>query len=66
MDERRLEEVCEEENFSQILLGNVYCSLAKGRQVECKYLNKQKDKNGLYPCMNLIYQENDPNQEFDS
>jgi len=42
-------------DFHIELLGNVYCSLSLSRKVECPYLSDIKDHNGLYSCMNLLY-----------
>jgi len=48
---RTLEDIClEEGGFYTVLRGNIYCSLAWGRKIDCKYLSEEKDHNGLYTC----------------
>lgn len=53
---RSILDICEEENFSQLLLGNVYCSLTRTRRIDCEFMSRNKDANGLYPCLNPLYQ----------
>lgn len=50
---RRLEVICERVDFHFNLLGNVYCSLAKNKKINCTYQSSQKDHNNLYPCLNM-------------
>ena len=49
---RNLEKICTKEggNFYTIIRGNVYCSLAWTRKINCKYLSDEPDCNGLYTC----------------
>ena len=51
-EKTRLCEICTEEKgrFYRILNGNVYCSLAYSRRVDCPYLSDHRDVNGLYLC----------------
>ena len=48
---RTLEYICEDANFSVILLENVYCSLAKEKKIDCMWQSNKKDHNGFYPCI---------------
>ena len=56
---KRLEKICTEEggNFYMILNGNVYCSLAWSRRIDCKHLADKPDHNGFYPCTYKPYLE---------
>ena len=57
MKDKTLEDRCVEVGgFDIELLGNVYCTLAINKKIECYYLSKEKDQNGLYNCVNPLYQ----------
>ncbi len=59
LEPRTLEKICTEEggNFYRIWNGNLYCSLANGKRINCKYLSKERDHNGLYCCTYEVYKE---------
>jgi hypothetical protein len=60
MVERTLEQVCQESPFCTNLNGNIYCRLALGgKKIQCDYIEKIPDKNGLYRCKEPFY-----NMEF--
>lgn len=47
---RSLEKICSNGEFHVELLGNSYCSLAKGRKINCVWQAEDIDHNGLYVC----------------
>jgi len=55
---RTLLEICEEVDFSINLEGNIYCSLAISRQIECPYQDLKKDHNERFQCLNSKYNKN--------
>jgi hypothetical protein len=59
--ERGLEQICFVEDFSNTLQGITYCSLSIVRKVECRWLSKEKDHNGLYSCENPLYSQETSN-----
>lgn len=60
MDEpRTLVEICEKEDLHVELNGNIYCSVGMNKKIDCPRQAKERDHNGLYPCMDLrwdVYQ----------
>ena len=56
---RTLEEVCDAEDFTIIILDNTYCSLALNKKIRCEYQSAEKDHNGLYICLNPKYNVKD-------
>jgi len=52
---RTLLEICEDINFSLNLEGNIYCSLAISRQIECPYQHLKTDHNERFPCQHPKY-----------
>ena len=54
---RTLEDICihGEGRFFRIVAGNVYCSLAWSKPVQCLYCAPEPDHNGLYACVYLEY-----------
>ncbi len=56
---RSLEDICIKEggHFYRIWNGNLYCGLANGKPIRCKYLSKERDHNGLYCCEYEYYKE---------
>jgi hypothetical protein len=51
MTNKTLDERCLElGGFVVELAGNLYCSLAYSRKIQCDYLSKERDQNYLYTC----------------
>lgn len=49
---RILEEVCKGETYNIRLLGHNYCKLAINKKnIDCQYLCKVVDQNGMRPCI---------------
>ncbi len=56
---RRLEEICDEVNFSINLLGNTYCSLKVIGKTGCKFQKNEQEENGMFPCIHPKYNKDD-------
>jgi hypothetical protein len=56
---RKLEEICEDVDFSLHLLGNTYCTLGMKRRIGCQYHSLYEDQNGINVCLNPKYNLNE-------
>jgi len=50
---RNLEEACNGD-FQKIIQGEIYCSIALIKKINCSYQDKDKDENDMYRCLRYI------------
>ncbi len=56
---RKLETICEEENFSIIIKGNTYCKIKPSQPIICDYRSQERDHNKVFVCLHPKYNKND-------